>query len=177
VNTFGRAPHLGSGVSRPFFRPTRPIVVAPVYGYGYPYGYGYGYGGYPYDYSPYYSAPTVAEPSYSEPQPVYSQGATDQSNAELSYQVGELSRQIQELRQQQSQTVQPVPAPASATMPVVLIFKDGRRMEIQNYAIMGQVLWILDERNSTKIPLSDLDLKATQGENRSRGLRFSLPGQ
>ena len=172
VSAFGRAPVV---TSRPFLR-QRPIVVAPIYGYGYPYGYGYGSGyGYPYDYSP-YSAPTLAEPYYSEPQPVYSQGATDQSNAELSYQVGELSRQIQELRQQQAQTAQPVPA-ATAAMPVVLIFNDGRRMEIQNYAIIGQVLWILDERNSTKISLSDLDLNATQGENRSRGLRFSLPGQ
>src|SRR6516165_9467189 len=77
VNTFGRAPQVGS---RPAFR-QRSIFVAPIYGYGYPYGYGYGYPyGYPYDsYSPYYSAPTVAEPYYSEPQPVYSQGATDQS--------------------------------------------------------------------------------------------------
>jgi len=170
VNTFGRAPQFSS---RPIHRHERPIVVAPVYGYGYPYG-GYGYG-YPYDYSPYYSAPVVSEPYYSEPQPVYSQGATDQSNAELSYQVGELSRQIQDLRQQQAQAAQPVPVPPA--MPVVLIFKDGRRMEIQNYAIIGQTLWVLDERNSTKIPLGDLDLNATQVENRSRGLRFSMPGQ
>jgi hypothetical protein len=62
-------------------------------------------------------------------------------------------------------------------MPVVLIFKDGHRMEIQNYAIIGQTMWVLDERNSTKIPLSDLDLNATQSENRGRGLRFSIPGQ
>ena len=173
VNAFGRAPHMGS---RPAFR-QRSIVVAPSYGYGYPYGYGYGYPyGYPYDsYSPYYSAPTVAEPYYSEPQPVYSQDATDQSNAELSYQIGELSRQIQDLRQQQAQAAQP--APVTPTTPVVLIFKDGHRIEIQNYAIVGQTLWVLDQSNSTKLPLSDLDLNATQVENRSRGLRFSLPEQ
>jgi hypothetical protein len=162
--------------SRPIVR-QRPIVVAPAYGYGYPfgYGYGYGYGGYPYDYSPYYPAPTVAEPYYSEPQPVYSQDATDQSNADLAYQVGELSRQIQDLRQQQAQAAQPVPV--TPMTPVVLIFKDGHRIEIQNYAIVGQTLWVLDQSNSTKLPLSDLDLNATQVENRARGLRFPLPGQ
>jgi hypothetical protein len=170
VSVFGRSPVV---TSRPFVR-TRPIVIAP-FGYGYGLGYGYGYG-YPYDsYSPYYSAPAVAEPYYSEPQQVYSQGATDQSNAELSYQVGVLSQQVQELRQQQAQAAQTAVTPSAA--PVELFFKDGRRMEIQNYAIIGQTLWVLDERNSTKVPLADLDLDATQRENRSRGLRFSLPGR
>ena len=58
--------------------------------------------------------------------------------------------------------------------PTVLIFRDGHREEIQNYAIIGTTLWVLDERNSTKISVFDLDLDATQKENRSRGLRFPL---
>ena len=58
---------------------------------------------------------------------------------------------------------------------VSTIFRDGHQLEIQNYAIIGQTLWVLDERNSTKIALSDLDLSATDRENRARGLRFSLP--
>jgi hypothetical protein len=176
VNAFGRAPHFGS---RPIGR-SRPIVVAPIYGYGglgyYP---GYYQGYYPYDYSsPYYPAPAVSEPYYSEPQQAYSAPAGDQNAADLSYQMGVLSQQIQDLRQQQAQAAQQAqPAPAPMSAPVVLIFKDGRRTEIQNYAIIGQTLWVLDERNSTKVPLADLDLEATQRENRSRGFRFSLPGQ
>jgi len=48
-------------------------------------------------------------------------------------------------------------------------------MEIQNYAIVGQILWVLDENAATKISVADLDLDATQRENRQRGLRFPLP--
>jgi hypothetical protein len=58
-----------------------------------------------------------------------------------------------------------------------LIFRDGRRMSILNYAIVGQTLWVLDEQNSTKIPLSDLNLEATQKENRGQGVRFPLPAR
>jgi len=48
-------------------------------------------------------------------------------------------------------------------------------MEIQNYAIVGQTLWVFEERVATQISISDLDLDATQQANRSRGLRFPLP--
>jgi hypothetical protein len=48
-------------------------------------------------------------------------------------------------------------------------------MEIQNYAIVGQTLWVLDEKLATKIPVSDLDIEATQQENHSRGMRFLAP--
>jgi hypothetical protein len=173
VSVFGRSPGVAS---RPFVRPARPIVIAPAYGYG---GYGYGYGaGYPYDsYSPYYGAPAASEPYYSEPQPVYNAPAGDQGTADLSYQIGMLSQQIQELRQQQAATAQAAPAPARLSTPVALIFRDGRRVEIQNYAIIGQTLWVLDQNNSSKIALSALDLDATQSENRSHGVRFSIPGQ
>ncbi len=58
---------------------------------------------------------------------------------------------------------------------IVLVFRDGHRMEIQNYAIVGQTLWVFEERVATKILLSDLDLDATQRENRGSGLR--LPSQ
>jgi hypothetical protein len=59
-------------------------------------------------------------------------------------------------------------------MATVLVFRDGHRMEITNYAIVGQTIWVLDERNSTRIPVSDLDVDATQKENRIRGLRFQV---
>lgn len=175
VTTFGRAPLAG----RPFVRPVRPVVVAPVFGYGF--GYGYGYPGYyPYDYSaPYYSP--ASEPYYSEPQPVYVPGPTDsygtQSDSDLSYQVGRLTQEVEDLRQQQRAQAAPAPAPSSIYSPVVLIFKDGRQMEVQNYAIIGQTLWVLDEKNSSKVSLDDLDLDATQHENRARGVRFSVPGK
>ncbi|HLH31400.1 MAG TPA: hypothetical protein VKY31_09375 [Terriglobia bacterium] len=183
VNNFGHAPSFHSGrsvVQRPIVRGPRTVVVAPAFGYGY---------GYPYyspffdPYNPYgYAAPVASEPVYSEPAYVDNpQPAVSQNEAELSYQVGKLSQEIEDLRQQQAQVAQlqrpPQPLPPDTFMPVVLIFKDGHRTEVQNYAIVGQTLWVLDEKNSSKIPLSDLDLEASQKENRSHGVRFSIPGR
>jgi hypothetical protein len=102
-----------------------------------------------------------------------------QNEANLSYEVGRLSQEVESLRQQQamqSQAQQPAPVASSqAVTPVILVFRDGRRMEIQNYAIVGQTLWVLDDHNSTRIPMSDLDVDATRQQNGLRGLRFSVP--
>ena len=151
--------------SRRVFR-SRPEFFAPAFGYGYGY------------YSPYWPAPIVGEPAYSQPAYVVppQTPAVSQTEADLSYQVGRLSQEIKDLRQQQLQAQRPAQlAPPEPSIPVLLIFHDGHQLEIQNYAIIGQTLWVLDERNRTKIPLSDLDLSATERENRARGVRFSAP--
>jgi hypothetical protein len=155
-------------------RSVRPVVGAPVFGYYSPYIYGYGGP----EYYP-YPAPAYSEPAYAYPgtQPP----AVSQNEIDLAYQVGQLSAQVQQLEQQQSATsyTQPSSSPQRAVQqestPTVLVFQDGRRMEIQNYAVIGETLWVLDPRVATKIPLSDLDLDATRKENRSRGVRFTIP--
>src|SRR5213593_3079775 len=153
--------------SRRGFRP-RPEFFAPAFGYGYGY------------YSPYiWPAPIVGEPVYSQPAYVVppQTPAVSQTEADLSYQVGRLSQEIEGLRQQQAaQAQRPAqPAPPEPSIPVLLIFRDGHQLEIQNYAVIGQTLWVLDERNRTKLLLSDLNLSATEREKRSRGVRFSPP--
>ena len=173
-------PFFFGGVSHSFGRFPRTTVVAPIGGYYSPYIWPttiYGYGGpayYPYPASG-YSEPAYASPA--APAPAVSQGEVD-----LAYQVGRLSQEIEQLRQQQqtitSNTQPPAPsqvAPQQQRTPTVLVFRDGHRMEIQNYAIVGQTLWVFNEREATKIPLSDLDPDATQKENRGSGFRFPLP--
>jgi hypothetical protein len=166
-----------------FGRPARPVIVSPfispVLGLGYysPFGYS------PFGYSPYgYAGSIYAPPAYSEPayvSPSTQQPAAGQAEVDLAYQVGRLSQEVEQLQQNIRTYQAPVPAPSAGNVqpavPVVLVFRDGRRMEIQNYAIVGETLWVLDERTSTKISLSDLDLDATQAENRSRGVRFLMP--
>jgi hypothetical protein len=116
--------------------------------------------------------------SYSDPTPAYTAppAPASDTSAELAYQVGQLSQQIADLRAEQSaqRSQAPVPSTRSAQQ-TLLIFRDGHRQEIQNYAIVGQTLWIFDEHNSTRMPLSDLDLTATQNANRQRGIRFAVP--
>ena len=57
----------------------------------------------------------------------------------------------------------------------VLVFKDGHKIEVKNYAVQGNVLYDLTLGHARKIPLSDLDIGATKKENDDRGNDFQLP--
>jgi hypothetical protein len=59
--------------------------------------------------------------------------------------------------------------------PTLLIFKDGRKLELGNYAIIGTTLFDLTPGHARKVPLADLDLEATQKQNDDRGVPFQLP--
>jgi hypothetical protein len=59
--------------------------------------------------------------------------------------------------------------------PTVLVFKDGHKLEVGNYAIIGQTLLDMTPGHSRKVPLADLDLDATRDQNEVRGLTFQLP--
>jgi len=58
----------------------------------------------------------------------------------------------------------------------VLVFRDQRKQEIQNYAIVGQALWILSPQRTEKIPLAEIDLAASAKANEDRGVEFRVPG-
>ena len=63
-----------------------------------------------------------------------------------------------------------------ATQPAtVLVYKDGHKMEVQNYAIVGETLFDFAGSLSHKIQLADLDLAATQKTNDDRGVDFQIP--
>ena len=70
---------------------------------------------------------------------------------------------------------------ASASQPAqpqdssVLVFRDGHQLEIQNYAIVGDTLYDFTPGHMRKVPLSQLDLPATQKANDDRGVAFTLP--
>jgi len=57
----------------------------------------------------------------------------------------------------------------------VLIFKDGRSVEVGNYAIQGATLFDLTPGHRRKIAINDLDLEATRRQNDERGVSFQLP--
>ncbi|MBZ5658082.1 MAG: hypothetical protein LAO56_22705 [Acidobacteriia bacterium] len=69
------------------------------------------------------------------------------------------------------------PEPVVAQPNTVLIFKDGHRSEVQNYAIVGNTLFDFAEGRSRKILLADLDLPATQKANDDRGVDFHVPAK
>ena len=57
----------------------------------------------------------------------------------------------------------------------ILIFKDGHKQDVSNYAIVGSNLFDLTPGHRLKIALSDLDLNATQKANEDQGTDFKLP--
>jgi hypothetical protein len=59
--------------------------------------------------------------------------------------------------------------------PTLFIFKDGRTLEVANYAILGQTIYDLTPGHRRKIALIDLDLEATRKQNDERGVTFQLP--
>jgi hypothetical protein len=87
-----------------------------------------------------------------------------------------------------SRVVEPEPAPAPQPAAVaappeplvpqastLLVFRDGHQAELQNYAIVGDILFDLTDNRSHKILLADLDLPATRKANDARGVEFQVP--
>ena len=71
--------------------------------------------------------------------------------------------------------VDPSPADAREQIPVVLVYRDGHEQEVTNYAIVGPTLYDLGTFVAHKIPLAELNLKATIKANDDRGVEFSVP--
>jgi hypothetical protein len=60
---------------------------------------------------------------------------------------------------------------------ITLVFHDGRPpLKVHSYALTGTALLAVESGKQTRIPLSDLDLPATEERNRANGVDFSIPG-
>ena len=148
-----------------------------VYGsFGYPY---YGYGAY---WPPAYSYPAYSYPAYSYP----AQNSGERSDLDYSYQqkrnmeeLDRLQERVDRLEQQRaSASVSRPPqyeAQTRSSAPVILVYRDKHTREVENYAVVGQTIWIFNEQRATRIPLSQLDLDATRKAHEDRGVEFQIP--
>jgi hypothetical protein len=57
----------------------------------------------------------------------------------------------------------------------VFVFKDGHKIETQNYAIQGQTLFDFSNNRLTKVKLAELDLDATKKANDELGITVRFP--
>jgi hypothetical protein len=73
-------------------------------------------------------------------------------------------------RQAVADPEEPAAQPATA-----LIFKDGHKSDVVNYAIVGDTLFDFDGGRTRKILLAELDLDATRKANDDRGVDFQIP--
>ncbi|HLV88686.1 MAG TPA: hypothetical protein VKV39_17000 [Candidatus Sulfotelmatobacter sp.] len=72
------------------------------------------------------------------------------------------------------QAVDPEPV-AESLEPTTLVFKDGHKLEVGNYAIIGPTLFDMTPGHARKVPLKDLDLEATRRTNDEHGVSFDIP--
>jgi hypothetical protein len=128
---------------------------------------------------PVYTAPYYAEPYYQ----------VEQTPATVADREDDLFREVERLRddvgrlreeqvsreQARQAALQPRPQVEEETPTTILVFRDGRRSEIQNYAIVGQTLWVFTESRAHKTLVTDLDAEATKKVNDDRGVEFRLP--
>jgi hypothetical protein len=65
--------------------------------------------------------------------------------------------------------------PDAPPQPTLLVFKDGHKLEVGNYAIIGQTLFDMTPGHVRRVPLAEIDLEATQQQNEEHGVSFQLP--
>jgi hypothetical protein len=140
-----------------------------------------------------YTQPYVyTQPYYQGPYMQWPYGAFDQVSTFYADQINQLAHQVDELRfevvqlegelaEMRAQAPQAPPSeitrsePDPPASPVVLIFDNGKRIESKGYLISGETLWFFGGSDFQSIPLSALDVDATQHENLKRGVSFLAP--
>jgi hypothetical protein len=148
----------GSLYCRQYFSGRPSLGVEPVYPYWMPSG------GYEETEQP---PPPVAEP---EPE------------NQLAAQVGNLAAEVAMMREDQAlrdsrgaAPAEPLAAAEEKPPATLLVYRDGHQMEVQDYAILGKTLWVFSAQITRQVPLTDLDLAATERVNGDRGVNFVAP--
>jgi hypothetical protein len=138
---------------------------------GYDAGYGYnpGYNNNDPDYGddPVYGY----NPSDRDPGPQYDTGLANQMR-----QQGVPWRPPDSGNQNYSRSTPSQNSASEAVASTVLVFRDQHKEEVQNYAIIGETLWTFAPQHTQRIPLSALDIPATEKANDERGVTFRIPG-
>jgi hypothetical protein len=131
---------------------------------------------------PLYSMPLYDESSYNSSRDTEQLERANAQVSDLTHQIEQLREELDQMRQQQSspRSVAAPPPPADDAkveppVPTTLVFRDGRRSQVENYAIVGNMLWVFNDQRRTKIPIAELDLKSTQQVNEDRGIDFAIP--
>lgn len=144
--------------------------------------------GYPFSYSNAYDAPLFYPSLWPPLDQQYLQAqqiahgdvggeVASQQNDLLSGQVQALTSEVESLRQGGASQTPPAPRPAVQvrSIPTVFVYRDGREVEVRNYAIFNQTLWVFGTETTRRIPLSAINLPATLKLNEDRGVDVALP--
>src|SRR5580704_10010822 len=149
----------------------------PYYYRSWPYAGYYGYAGYGYPWS--YGDKSFSAYSY-QSYPAYDNSSAYAENGRLQAQIDRLENEVDRLREErearEAQRSNGSQARSKAEVqPTELVFRDKHTEEVQNYAIVGQTFWILNNEKARKIPIAQLDIPATRKVNEDRGVDLQLP--
>ncbi len=110
--------------------------------------------------------------------------ATSGNQDDLTTQVGNLAAEVEMMREEQAMrdyrngpASQPSAQMESPTPSTTLVYRDGRQMEVHDYAIQGDTLFVFSNQATQRVPLADLDLPATTRINNEHGLEFVAPDE
>jgi hypothetical protein len=136
------------------------------WGYGYPWGWSFydpGFADYSYSAQPYY--PVDMPAAY------YAQVEQRLDRIE-----DRLDRMLDRLEMLGSSPPEPgQPGKPESTPTATLVFRDGHSEQIQNYAIVGNTLWVFTEDHARKIPIAQINTDATERANEQRGIDLHVP--
>ena len=123
--------------------------------------------------------PPLAYDSQSIPTPPPSVGA----------EIDRLRTEVNELKQQregeaEAEAYQRVPESRSVQHPAtpvepeepptIVVLRDGHKLSVRNYAIMGHTFWDFSARPAKQVPISEIDVAASQRANEAQGIEFPL---
>lgn len=165
---------------------TRPIVFPSFYGYpeSYPFTYFYPSLWPPLDVQ-YQQASLVAHGDVAAE-------VAAQEKEYLSNQVQSLTDEVHSLREQQASRQAAAPPSAEAVSPsqpqaeshpqqlfpvTVFVYRDGHEMEVRDYAVFGDTLWVFSNQAVRKFPLSNFNIPASRQVNEEHGVEFPLSNQ
>jgi hypothetical protein len=98
----------------------------------------------------------------------------------MAEEIGELRGELNQLRSETGPPPEAPPSgqgettPGSAEPATVIVLRDGHKVETTNYAVMDRTLWNFSAKPVQKIPLSAIDITASEKANADRGIDFSM---
>jgi hypothetical protein len=95
----------------------------------------------------------------------------------LGEQIQRLSAQVEQLKSEQqpappANASQAAPQEAPPVAPITVVLRDGQRLQVASYAVMGRVFWDFSKQPGRRIPVADIDVAASTKATEAAGGEF-----